>query len=136
MKNRSKKLSLLAILAVAAVSLASCGKKPEEIKLTETETQTETKATEAVTEAPTEAVTEAQTEPQTEPQPTYKTANGTIQEVTPDSITIYSRKGRMLTFNTAGKEIYLQIQEENKQAGQEVDIAKIRDLFEKKSKDK
>ena len=30
------------------------------------------------------------------------------------------------------KEIYLQIQEENK----EVDIAKIRDLFEKKSKDK
>ena len=48
MKNRSKKLSLLAILAVAAVSLASCGKKPEEIKLTETETQTETKATEAV----------------------------------------------------------------------------------------
>ena len=108
MKNRSKKLSLLAILAVAAVSLASCGKKPEEIKLTETETQTETKATEAVTEAPTEAVTEAQTEPQTEPQPTYKTANGTIQEVTPDSITIYSRKGRMLTFNTAGKEIYLQ----------------------------
>ncbi len=30
------------------------------------------------------------------------------------------------------KEIYLQIQEENKQAGQEVDIAKIRDLFEKK----
>ena len=31
MKNRSKKLSLLAILAVAAVSLASCGKKPEEI---------------------------------------------------------------------------------------------------------
>ena len=34
------------------------------------------------------------------------------------------------------KEIYLQIQEENKQAGQEVDIAKIRDLFEKKSKDK
>ena len=32
MKNRSKKLSLLAILAVAAVSLASCGKKPEEIK--------------------------------------------------------------------------------------------------------
>ena len=30
------------------------------------------------------------------------------------------------------KEIYLQIQ----QAGQEVDIAKIRDLFEKKSKDK
>lgn len=42
MKNRSKKLSLLAILAVAAVSLASCGKKPEEIKLTETETQTET----------------------------------------------------------------------------------------------
>ena len=92
MKNRSKKLSLLAILAVAAVSLASCGKKPEEIKLTETETQTETKATEAVTEAPTEAVTEAQTEPQTEPQPTYKTANGTIQEVTPDSITIYSRE--------------------------------------------
>ena len=34
------------------------------------------------------------------------------------------------------KEIYAQIQEENKQAGQEVDIAKIRDLFEKKSKDK
>lgn len=32
------------------------------------------------------------------------------------------------------KEIYLQIQEENKQAGQEVDIAKIRDLFEKKVK--
>lgn len=30
------------------------------------------------------------------------------------------------------KEIYLQIQEENKQAGQEVDIAKIRDLFAKK----
>ena len=30
------------------------------------------------------------------------------------------------------KEIYLQIQEENKQAGQEVDIAKIRDLFEEK----
>ena len=34
------------------------------------------------------------------------------------------------------KEIYAQIQEENKQAGQEVDIAKIRDIFEKKSKDK
>lgn len=32
------------------------------------------------------------------------------------------------------KEIYLQIQEENKQAGQEVDIAKIRDLFEKRVK--
>ena len=32
------------------------------------------------------------------------------------------------------KEIYQQIQEENKQAGQEVDIAKIRDLFEKRVK--
>ena len=45
-------------------------------------------------------------------------------DIAPKSIPVYR------------KEIYLQIQEENKQAGQEVDIAKIRDLFEKKSKDK
>ncbi len=30
------------------------------------------------------------------------------------------------------KEIYAQIQEENKSAGQEVDVSKIRDLFNKK----
>lgn len=34
------------------------------------------------------------------------------------------------------KEIYAQIQEENKNAVQEVDVAKIRDLFENKGKEK
>ena len=32
------------------------------------------------------------------------------------------------------KEIYAQIQEENKSAGQEVDVNKIRDLFQSKEK--
>ncbi|MDY3920307.1 MAG: SH3 domain-containing protein [Candidatus Limivivens sp.] len=106
MKNRSKLLVLLTLTA-AAFSLASCGKKPEEIQIvSETPTETEAPQTEKITEAPTEPPTEAPTEPETEPAPTYKVANGTIQEVAPDTITIFSRKGKVLTFNTAGKELY------------------------------